>query len=176
MAKAYKLMRVKEGKTYPLYVLAEKETPRGVWLEAEEGERTARNKVKSRLGELAFRPGWHLTDIPYVKHIYSTHNGERYMKDGCYWCEVEYKTDKCYSAEAREEGWRGGRWAASRAYLKRIPVGGYYKYKTNPQMVGEWIICGEMRIIRVMNDEEVERICRENGLEPLKRYKKGDVA
>ena len=62
---AYKLFRVKKsepGKIFPLYVLADKETPMGIWLEAESGIRTEDGKVKSKLGKLAYRPGWHLSD------------------------------------------------------------------------------------------------------------------
>lgn len=64
--KAYKLFRVKKtesGKIFPLFVDADNETPMNIWVNAKCG------KVKSRLGELAFRPGWHLSDIPYVTHI-----------------------------------------------------------------------------------------------------------
>lgn len=55
MAIGYKLFRTKNGKLYPLYVLANKETPVGEWIEAECGEMSENRKVKSRLGELAYR-------------------------------------------------------------------------------------------------------------------------
>lgn len=51
MAIGYKLFRTKNGKLYPLYVLANKETPVGKWIEAECGEMSENGKVKSRLGE-----------------------------------------------------------------------------------------------------------------------------
>lgn len=171
MAIGYKLFKQKNGKLYPLYVLANEETPIGIWLEAKSGPRTEKGKVRSKLGELAYRPGWHINDgLPYVNHIYTIHNGERYLKDGCVWCEVEYHTDRCYSPEAREAGWRNGRWSAVRAQLDYIPVGGYYKYKTNPNMDGAWIIAGEMKVNRIMDDAEVYEICKANGYEPLRRY------
>ena len=171
MAIGYKLFREKNGKLYPLYVLANEETPIGVWLEAQSGPRTKKGKVKSRLGDLAYRPGWHVNDgLPYVNHIYSVHDGLRYLKDGCVWCEVEYNTGRCYSPEAREAGWKNGRWSAVRAQLDYIPVGGYYRYKTNPNMDGAWIIAGEMKVVRKMSDEEVYEICEANGYEPLRRW------
>ena len=37
-------------------------------------------------------------------------------------------------------------------------------------MYGEWIIAGEMKITRVMSDEEVFKMCEQEGLESLKRY------
>lgn len=173
MAIGYKLFRLREGKLFPLYVLATEEVPMGMWIDAKEGNRTEKGKVKSKLGELAYRPGWHICDgVPYVEHIYSRHNGQKFLKDGTVWCEVEYHTDKCYSIEARENGWRNGRWAAVRAQLDHIPVGGYYHYKTSPQMYGRWIISGEMRVNRILTDDEVEQMCREKGLVPLRRYGK----
>lgn len=169
--KGYKLFRKKDGKLYPLYVLTNQETPIGVWLEAEAGPMTDKGKVKSRLGELAYRPGWHINDgLPYVNHIYSIHGGKRYLKDGCVWCEVEYKTDHCYEEEAKAAGWKNGKWSAVRAQLNYIPVGGYYRYKTNPNMDGAWVIAGEMKVIREIPDEEVVAICKANGYEPLVRW------
>ena len=54
MAIGYKLFRTKNGKLYPLYVLANKETPVGEWIEAECGE----------MSEKEFRM-YHIS-IPYI--------------------------------------------------------------------------------------------------------------
>ena len=167
----YKLFRQKNGKLYPLYVLANEETPMNVWLDAKSGPRTDRGKVKSKLGELAYRPGWHINDgLPYVNHIYTMHNGQKYLKDGCVWCEVEYKTDKSYEEEARLAGFKNGKFSPVRAQLPYIPKNGYYRYKTSPQMDGAWIIAGEIKVNRILSDAEVEEICKANGYEALKRY------
>ena len=172
----YKLLRINKnepGKLFPLYVLADKETPIGTWLPAESGYRRDNGKVHSRLGDLAYRPGWHINDkVPYVQHIFSWHDNEKYMRDDCVWCEVEYKDDINYQDAAKERSlaMHKGKFVARDAYLDYIPKNGYYRYKTNPQMYGEWIIAGEMKVLRVMDDEEVYRMCREHGLEPLRRY------
>ena len=165
-------MRYNNGKIFPLYVFANEEIHFSVWLEAKDGPKTPTGKVRSKLGELAFRPGWHINDIPYVEHIYSIHDGKRYLKDKCVWCEVEYGTDTDYSEEAKKAGWKNGKWSAVRAYLDHVPADGYYRYKTSPNMFGEWIIAGNMKILRILTDEEAEAICLERGLNPLKRYKK----
>jgi hypothetical protein len=69
---AYKVFKVKDGKLYPPKVAntGNVDTPIGVWLDAEEGEFAGLNKegrptVKSTDGSaLAYRPGWHLGDLP----------------------------------------------------------------------------------------------------------------
>lgn len=166
-AKAYKLFRCRDGVLYPLYVYASEPMPIGVWLEAKDGERDG-DKVKSRLGRLAYRPGFHLAEVPNAHWIGKRQDGELVMRSDTIWCEVEYKTDRCYSSEARENGWKAGKWAANRAYLKHIPVGGYYKYRTNSN--GDvWIIRGEIKIIRILPDEERKRICIEHGITPQRK-------
>ena len=178
MAIGYKLLRIKKAhgvvKLYPLYVLANKETPVGVWLDAEDGPVSEKGKVKSRLGDLAYRPGWHINDkIPYVEHIYSLHDGQKYMRDDCVWCEVEYHDGINYQPEANACGInKKGKLIKQYAFLSYIPQNGYYKYKTSPSMYGEWIIAGEMKINRVMSDQEVKKLCNEAGLVPLERYRK----
>ena len=75
--KAYKVFKVKNGKLYPPMVAnpGGEATPLGVWLDAEEGEfaglsKTGRKQVKSTgSGNLAYRPGWHLGDVPRAKQF-----------------------------------------------------------------------------------------------------------
>lgn len=170
----YKLFRKgRDGKLYPLYVGANKVTEVGTWLDAECGKMTEDGHVKSKLGDLAYRPGWHLNeDAPFVSHIYSMHKGKKYLKDGCVWCLVEYGgTD--YQSEAEEAGRnKKGKVIAKNAYLKRIPVGGFYRYKTNPNMTGAWIIAGAIKVVRELSDTEVIDICHAHGYEPLTRFVK----
>ena len=75
---AYKVFRVKNGKLYPPMVAnpGGEDTPVGVWLDAEEGEfaglsKTGRPQVKQAKGgqTLAYRPGWHLGDVPRAKQF-----------------------------------------------------------------------------------------------------------
>ena len=174
MGIGYKLFRYRNGKLYPLYVLADKETPVGKWIKAECGEMTENGKVKSKLGNLAYRAGWHLNDgVPYVSHIYSMHDGKKYLKDGVVWAEVEYVDTVNYHEEARRNGInKNGKFVARDAYIKHIPDNGYYRYKTNPNMTGEWIISGAIKVNRIMDDEEVYQMCEMAGYKPLKRYVK----
>ena len=167
----YKLFRIdRNGNLHPLFVKANEIIPIGVWLEAECGEQTESGKVKSKLGELAYRPGWHINDeVPYVEHIYSMHDGKKTLKDGCVWAEVEYN-EKSYQDEANLAGTnKKGIVIPKNAQLKKIPKGGYYKYKTSPNMYGAWVISGEMKVNRILDDEEVYELCEKVGLKSLRR-------
>lgn len=180
MAKAYKLFRIKRnepGKIFPLFVNADKEIPMNVWIAAECGERTQNGKVKSKLGPLAFRPGYHLNaDMPYVTHIGIKGNSGKieYLNPDHVWCEVEYSDEINYQDEANRNGLnKKGIVIPKNACIKHIPTNGYYRYKTNPNMYGEWIIAGAIKVNRIISDEEVKKICNKYGIEPLPRYKKG---
>ena len=168
--KAYKLFRIDaEGNLHPLYVFASEVIPIGEWLEAKEGTLLADGKhVSSRLGSLAYRPGWHLADIPLAKHIgVKLPNGELAMRKNHVWCEVEYEDDVDYQIAANSNGYyKGYKFNPRDAYLKYIPFHGSYRYKTSPKMLGEWIICGNMRVLRTLTYEEVAEICRAHGYEP----------
>lgn len=170
----YKLFRVKKscpGKLFPLFVLSDKPMPIDEWIMAESGE-LKNGKVKSRLGLLKYRPGFHINDkVPYVNHIGSKTNGViTHMHDDTVWCEVEYRTDIDYNAAAIINGkTSNGKFNMRDACLDYVPVNGYYYYKTSPQMFDRWIISGEMKIKRIMPDKEVELLCLDAGLNPLKR-------
>ena len=86
----YKLFKVKKGQLYPLYVLTDQPVDPGIWLKAREGPRKPNGKVSSKLGDLMYRPGWHLSDIPLAVHIGIKENGViKYMHDDEVWCECD---------------------------------------------------------------------------------------
>ena len=47
--------------------------------------------------------------------------------------------------------------------------GDVYRYKTSPVMTGEWIIAGEMKVIKILSDQEVKEICDSCGSDYLPR-------
>ena len=148
-AYGYKLFRKdSKGNLHPLYVNASEILPMNTWMFAKSGERTENGKVKSKLGELAFRGGWHLNEeAPYVTHIYGKHyceNGnelekntgrrfDRVQKKDHVWCLVEYETT----------------------------------VDCQPNMFGTWIIAGNIRIVKELSETEVINKCAEYGLKPL---------
>lgn len=173
MGLAYKLFVVNKrrpGELFPLYVNATQSIPLGVWLQAESGERVE-DKVKSKLGLLAYRPAWHLCDLPIATHIgVKDATGKiKYIKENTVWCLCEYADIINYQDKANARGMINGKFVPKKAYLDYIPVNGYYRYKTNPNMFNDWILSGAMRVLRVMTDEEVNYILRANNIQPMER-------
>ena len=177
---AYKLFKMKPsqpGKLFPLFVEAGNAIPTGVWLDARAGRegppsKTGVRRVKSKLGDLSYRPGWHAGDVPLATHIGAKGKDGRIWarKDDEVWVEVEVAADDGgrYQAMANENGRRGdGTVSAAKADIKEMPVDGMYRYKTNPNMTGEWIISGSMKINRVLTEDEVNALVQEAGLEPM---------
>jgi hypothetical protein len=174
--KAYKLFRVnpkKPGELFPLFVNADKPVKIGVWYEAEEGPamadpKTGKAGVKSKLGRLAYRPGWHAGDYPIATHIggeptkdpVTGKSAPSIRPENQVWAEVEMPADVDWQSEANKRGVNPkGKFVAGKAEIAdQIPKGGHYRYKTNPNMTGNWIIGGAMKVTRILSDEEVERI------------------
>lgn len=180
MSVAYKLLRVKKsspGQLFPLFVLSDEALPIGVWLTAKEGPRTENGKVRSRLGPLAFRPGFHLSELPLATHIGVVGDGDGlYMHPDTVWCRCEYTDSVDYQEEADKNGWNGKAIVRQKAFLDHIPVDGFYHYKTLPQMFGDWIIAGGMEIEKVLADDEVAEILKLYDLTPQPRQEPMDLS
>jgi hypothetical protein len=174
----YKLFKVKAsqpGKIFPLYVYANEETPMNEWVDAKLGEIASDGKhVKSKLGELALRGGWHLNEnVPYVTHIgRKDENGNiTYLFEDQVWCEVEYSDNINYQPLVNENGRnKQGKIIPKNACMKEVPVDGFYRYKTNANQSEPWIIAGAIKINRVLSDAEVYDICKAKGYDALPRF------
>ena len=184
---AYKVFYQKNGKLYPPMVAnpGGADTPVGVWLDADIGvsappSKTGRLQVKAGgkgtqggSGSLAFRPGWHLGDIPKATQFDRKNpaNGvkELFPKDFV-WAECEYAMDVDYQEEAMSYGYtENGKFRHSYAGLPRLPEDGYYHYRTNPDpKTVPWVITGAMKVTRILSREDVDAILAENGVEPTK--------
>lgn len=183
----YKVFVGKDGKLYPPMVANPngEGTPVGKWLLADEApiaaySKTGRPQVKSggkgtqgKSGLLAYRPGWHLGEIPYAKQFNrlnpSTGNKELFPKDFV-WAEVEYSKDNDYNEEARQNGVsKNGGFSHALASLYRMPADGYYNYRTNPDPTTDpWVITGAMKVTKILTREEVDSLVKESGREPQK--------
>lgn len=192
---AYKVFKVKHGKLYPPMVAnaGGADTPVGVWLDAEEGEfaglsKTGRPQVKQAKGNqtLSYRPGWHLGDIPRAAQFDRTNKetGEKEFPKDFVWAKCEYIMEKNYQAESDEQGYmrtsvdedgnvitrRSDKYQHSLAGLPYLPKDGYYKYRTNPNPdTVPWVITGQMKVLKLLDDFEVNEILKQNGVAPIHR-------
>jgi hypothetical protein len=175
--KAYKLFRVHKdhpGKLFPLFVDANTPVEMNKWVDAKEGEMKG-NKVKSKIGDLAYRPGWHAGDLPIATHIGEKSDPSKTAPDrrpaNHAWAEVEMPDDVDWQSEATKRGTNAqGKVVPVKAHITdQIPKGGHYRYKTNPNMTGNWLIGGSMKVNKVLSDAEVERINNKAGMSDLPR-------
>jgi hypothetical protein len=166
--KAYKLFRTNPkfpGEIFPLFVDANASVPMGEWVEAEAGEQDKNGKVKSKLGPLAYRPGWHSGDYPVATHIGGknspTDKRPSYRPDNQVWAEIEVPDDIDWQTVANSRARvnaKGNIVLVTAHITDQVPLGGHYRYKTNPNMQGNWIISGAMKVNRVLTDDEVKSI------------------
>ena len=178
----YKVFVLKNGKLYPPMVAnpGGEETPVGVWLDADAApisgqSKTGRKQVKAGgkgtqggSGKLAYRPGWHLGEIPYAIQFNRKNpiTGEKELfPKNFVWAEVEYANDVDYQKEAYSYGINSnGKYQHSLAGLPYLPINGSYKYRTNPNPETDpWIITGSMRVNRLLTPSEVDKIVNEAG-------------
>lgn len=91
------------------------------------------------------------------------------------WAECEYVMDIDYQPEADEQGYmrtradgttyRSDKYQHSLAGIPKLPTGGYYKYRTNPNPdTVPWIISGHMKVSKLLDDFDVAEIT--NGSAP----------
>ena len=148
--KTYKLLRVRKGRLYPLFVEAQRELPPGIWLDAHVGELADKGHVRSRLGPLALRPGWHSCKVPFTDWIgRRTADGSLVQRADTVWAECEVDGAE---VEAPKRG------------LRTIPQG-WYPFRTKAGQPFPWVISGRIRIMRILTYGEVEAICRAYGVE-----------
>ena len=183
----YKVFVLKNGELYPPMVANPngEATPVGVWLDADAApvagqSKTGRSQVKAGgkgtqggSGKLAYRPGWHLGEIPYALQFNrNDENGERTLFPANFvWAEVEYANDVDYQEEAMSYGYnQNGKFQHSYAGLPRVPENGAYHYRTNPNPdTDPWIITGAMRVKRLLTPTEVDEMVKATGREPQRR-------
>ena len=185
--KAYKLFRAKKkapGQLFPLFVRADEPVPMGEWVQAKAGLRAAKGKgVKSKIGNLAYRPGWHAGDLPLATHIGGKPKGSprkmppTFRRPEQIWAEVLMPDDVDWQSVANERGLNAkGQLVPKQAHITdQIPFGGNYRYKTNPNMTGNWLISGDMLVDRILQDDEVRAINEAAGVSDLPRLEPLDL-
>lgn len=184
----YKVFVLKDGKLYPPMVANPngEATPVGIWLDADAAPvagvtKTGRQQVKAGgkgtqggSGKLAYRPGWHLGEIPYALQFnrMNPETGQRELFPANFvWAEVEYANDVDYQEEAMSYGMNAsGKFQHSLAGLPRLPENGSYRYRTNPDPnTDPWVITGAMKVNRILKPSEVDAMVEAAGREPQQR-------
>lgn len=99
----YKLMRKrKDGTLGPLFINRRQKIKVGEWLEAEA------HHTKG----FAFRPGWHILDVPVAPHLKQT-------IDNRVWVQVEYEDFETFYRPENQ----GGKWfLANRMKVTRVSI------------------------------------------------------
>ena len=123
---------------------------------------------------VALRGGFHAGDSPAAPHIGPEYKGQKYRPENQVWAEVEMPADVDWqsvadaNASVVKSGPRKGQLNVAEAQITdQLPSGGYYRYKTNPNMQGNWLISGEMKVNRVLDADEVKRLNDEAGTPDL---------
>ena len=171
-----------KGRLYPLFIAKENDyITIGKWYKCGQGElkikvddcgmpvQGSSLKVGSKLGNLAFRPGWHLASLPLTRHIgknkedNKSRNDYDYMYSQCVWALVEYSAHYDYTEEAsRRPGADTDKKKACFTDRKDFKDGFYhYKTNTNADDSEDWLIADAIKVIGVLTDEEVKEIVGE---------------
>lgn len=184
---AYKVFYLKDGKLYPPMVQNPngEATPIGMWIEASAGEvagttKTGRPQIlkggkgtHTSTGLLAYRPGWHLGDVPIATQFSKVNkeNGQKELFPAEFvWAECEYSNDIDYQQEAMSNGFsKNGAFRHSYAGLQKLPENGSYRYRTNPDpKTEEWIIAGKIKVKKILTQKEIKNLVKKSGKEPQK--------
>lgn len=182
-----------KGLLFPLFVGAKEKDgiKPGVWYKCGTGElrievdETGKPipggaiQVDSKLGNLAYRPGWHLASAPVTRHIGvggSRAKDNRNNYDSMYsenvWSKVEYSAHYDYTDKAKTMP--GADKDPKKAMFtdKNEINNGFYHYKTNSNADDseDWLIADAIRVVSILSDETVKRLASEHGLKAQNRW------
>jgi len=158
--KGYKLFEMNEkGQLFPLFIGKNEETPIGIWVKAE---------YKPTKG-FASRGGWHIgadiPDAPWLKAYDGTDTGfyrSRFAKGKRVWCEIEYNSNHDYNEEVQK--------LPKKCFVDKVPEDGFYFFREVGK--GTWVITSDIKIIRIIDEAERQKIMAEKGYDEVKAYEK----
>lgn len=110
------------------------------------------------------------------KYVQVVNDNAPYFPYDFIWAECEYVMDINYQDEADEQGYmrtkpdgsvyKSDKYQHSLAGLPKLPKNGYYKYRTNPNPdTVPWVITGAIKVIKLLDDFDVEDILGGNAPE-----------
>lgn len=177
-----------KGILFPLYINAASGYQIGKWYKAGKGafrilvddngepilDSSGNPTCKTIEKNLAYRPGLHMGSLPLMRHRGRQDYPHKGNKDFDYFhsqevfAEVEYAGTYDYTEKSQERRKNSAHpkdpYEAG-FYDTADFENGYYRFKTNVHASDDeaWLIADAMKIIRVIPDDEVERIIAENG-------------
>lgn len=177
-----------KGLLFPLYINAKNGYQIGKWYKAGKGsfrilcdengepilDSSGNPTCRCTDTDLAYRPGLHMGSLPVMRHRgrsdYPHIKGVDYdyFHSQEVFAEVEYAGNYDYTEKSQQRRMNSANpdnpYEAG-FYDTTDFENGYYKFKTNINATDEeaWFIADAMKIIRVLTDEEVERIIAESG-------------
>lgn len=157
--KGYKLFEMNDkGQLFPLFIGKNIETKIGEWLPAE--------YIPTK--GFAARGGWHigeLPDAPWLKGLNGTEYGEyksRFTKGRRVWCEIEYNATNDYNDYVAT--------LPKKCIVDGVPENGYYFFREVGK--GVWSITSDIKVVRVLSEEERKAILAEKGYDEVAAFAK----
>ena len=159
MSIGYKLFEQNEvGDLLPLFIDKNNPVPIGEWIKAEN------HPTKG----FANRPGWHvgtIPDAPWLKAYDGSNVGfyrPRFKRGKRVWCEVEYNTNHDYNDEVSK--------LLKKCFTDKVPEDGFYLFREVGK--GDWVITSDIKVIKVLTEEERLNILNKIGYDEIDSYKK----
>lgn len=160
----YKLLEMNEkGELLPLFIDKNNPIPIGEWIHA---------KNCGKVNGFAQRPGFHVgtvCDAPWLKGYDGTNIGcykPRFKHGKRVWCMVEYNTTHNYDEEVSQ--------LPKKCFVDKVPENGYYLFREVGK--GDWVITSDIKVVRILTEEERLNILKEFGYDEVEAYKKYKLA
>lgn len=156
--KCYKLLEMDtEGRLFPLFIGKNNETKIGEWILAENIPTPGYSK----------RPGWHTGLIPSCPWLMSVSNDltgyykgrRKNWKRVFVECECNVTID--YNNEVSK--------LPKKCFTDKLPDNGFYIFRESGR-VNTWIITDRIKIVRILPDQERQRILNDIGYDEQKEF------
>lgn len=159
----YKLFEMNNnGELLPLFIDKNNPVPIGEWIHAE--------FIPTK--GFATRGGWHvgtICDAPWLKGYDGSDVGcykPRFKNGKRVWCEVEYNANHNYDEEVAK--------LPKKCFVDKIPEDGYYLFREVGK--GNWVITSDIKVNRILTEEERLEILKEKNYDEVAEYSKYKAA
>ena len=159
-ATGYKLFEQNSnGDLFPLFIDKNNCIPIGEWIHAEFHPTNG----------FAARGGWHIgkdiPDAPWLKSYDGSNVGyykSRWKHGKRVWCEVEYNATHDYNEEVQK--------LPKKCFSDKVPENGFYFFREVGK--GTWVITSDIKILKVLTDDERSNIMEANNYNEIEAFDK----